>query len=86
MPKTRYVNNYREVVDFFTSQMKRVTDATLVGDDLMLLQYQLINDAADASKKNQCHSGCFHNITCQNHPALQYATSESSEKCTLLRY
>ena len=31
MPKTRYVNNYREVVDYFTSRTKRVTDATLVG-------------------------------------------------------
>ena len=39
MPKTMYVNNYREVVDYFTSRTKRVTDATLVGDDLMLLQY-----------------------------------------------
>ena len=37
--------------DFFTSRTKRVTDATLVGDDLMLLQYQLRDDAADAQEK-----------------------------------
>ena len=51
MPKTRYVNNYREVVDFFRSPTKCVTDASLFGDDLMLLQYQLIDDAADAPRK-----------------------------------
>ena len=51
MPKTRYVNNYREVVEYFTSRTNRVTDATLVGDDLMLLQYQLIDDAADSPRK-----------------------------------
>ena len=33
------------------SRTKRVTDAALVGDDLMLLQYQLIDDAADAPRK-----------------------------------
>ena len=51
MPKTRYVNNYHEVVEFFMSRTKRVTDATLVGDDLMLLQYQLIDDAADSPRE-----------------------------------
>ena len=51
MPKTRYINSYREIVDYFTSRTKRVTVATLVGDDLKLLQYQLIDDAADAPRK-----------------------------------
>ena len=59
MPKTRYVNNYREVVDYFTSRTKRVTDATLVGDDLMLLQYQLIDDAADAPRKTNVILAAF---------------------------
>ena len=59
MLKTRYVNNYREVVDYFTSRTKRVTDATLVGDDLMLLQYQLIDDAADAPRKTNVILAAF---------------------------
>ena len=59
MPKTRYVNNYREVVDFSTSRTKRVTDATLVGDDLMLSQYQLIDDAADAPRKTNVILAAF---------------------------
>ena len=59
MPKTRYVNNYPEVVNFLTSRTKRVTDATLVGDDLMLLQYQLIDDAADAPRKTNVIQAAF---------------------------
>ena len=59
IPKTRYVNNYCEVVDFFTSRTKRVTDATLVGDDLMLLQYQHIDDAADAPRKTNVILAAF---------------------------
>ena len=59
MPKTRYINSYREVVDYFTSRTKRVTDATLVGDDLMLLQYQLIDDAADAPRKTNVILAAF---------------------------
>ena len=59
MPKTRYINNYREVVDYFTSRTKRVTDATLVGDDLMLLQYQLIDDAANAPRKTNVILAAF---------------------------
>ena len=59
LPKTRYVNNYREVVDFSTSRTKRVTDATLVGDYLMLLQYQLIDDAADAPRKTNVILSAF---------------------------
>ena len=59
MPKTRYVNNYREVVEYFTSRKKRVTDATLVGDDLMLLQYQLIDDAADSPRKTSVILAAF---------------------------
>ena len=59
MPKTRYVNNYREVVEYFTSKTKRVTDATLVGDDLMLLQYQLIDDAADSPRKTNVILAAF---------------------------
>ena len=59
MPKTRYINNYKEVVEYFTSRTKRVTDATLVGDDLMLLQYQLIDDAADAPRKTNVVLAAF---------------------------
>ena len=66
MPKTIYVVNYRELCEYFTSRLKHETDATLVGDDLMLLQYQLMGDAADDPQKNKCCSGRFHNITYQN--------------------
>ena len=59
MPKTKYVNKYSEVVEYFTSKTKRVTDATLVGDDLMLLQYQLIDDAADQSRKTNVILAAF---------------------------
>ena len=59
MPKTRYVNIYREVVDYFTSRTKRVTDATLGGDDLMMLQYQLIDDAADAPRNTNVILAAF---------------------------
>ena len=59
MPKTRFVNNFCEVVDFFTSRTKRVTDATLAGDDIMLLQYQLIDDAADAPRKTKVILAAF---------------------------
>ena len=59
MPKTRYVNNYREVEDFFTSRTKCVTDATLIGDYLMLLQYQLIDDVADAPRKTNVILAAF---------------------------
>ena len=59
MPKTRYVNKYREFVDFFASWTKRVTDATLVGDDIMFLQYQLIDDAADAPRKTKIILAAF---------------------------
>ena len=47
----RYVNSYPEFVDFLTSRTKRVSDATLVGHDFTFLQYQLIDDAADAPRK-----------------------------------
>ena len=46
-------------MDFFTSRTKRVTDATLVGDDLMLLQYQLRDDAADAPRKTNVILAAF---------------------------
>ena len=59
MPKTRYINSYREIVDYFTSRTKRVTDATLVGDDLVLLQYQLIDDAADGPRKTNVILAAF---------------------------
>ena len=50
MPKARYINNCCEMADFFTSRTKRNTDAPLVGDDLMLSQYQLTDGAADAPR------------------------------------
>lgn len=59
MPQTRYVNNYKEVVEYFTSKTKRVTDATLVGDDLMLLQYQLIDDDAASPRKTNVILAAF---------------------------
>ena len=52
LPKTRYVNTYSEVVKFFTSNTTKVLDAALVGDDLMFLQYQMIDDASDVPRKS----------------------------------
>ena len=59
MPKTKYINSYRDVIEHFTSKTKRVTDAALVGDDLMLLQYQLIDDAADSPRKTNVILAAF---------------------------
>ena len=59
LPKTRFINNYRDVVNYFTSSTKRVLDATLVGDDLMFLQYQEIDDAADAPRKSNVVLAAF---------------------------
>ena len=52
LPKTRYVNTYSEVVKFFTSNTTKVLDAALVGDDLMFLQHQMIDDASDVPRKS----------------------------------
>ena len=59
LPKTRYVNNYPDVVKYFTSNFSRVIDATLVGEDLMLLQYQMIDDAADIPRKSNVVLAAF---------------------------
>ena len=37
---------------FFTSNTTKVLDAALVGDDLMFLQYQMIDDASDVPRKS----------------------------------
>ena len=52
LQKTRYVNTYSEVVKFFTSNTTKVLDAALVGDELMFLQYQMIDDASDVPRKS----------------------------------
>ena len=59
LPKTRYVNNYPDVVKYFTSNFSRVFDATLVEEDLMLLQYQMIDDAADIPRKSNAVLAAF---------------------------
>ena len=52
LPKTRYVKTSSEVVKFFTSNTTKVLDAALVGDDLMFLQYRVIDDASDVPRKS----------------------------------
>ena len=59
LPKTRYVSIYSEVVKFFTSDTANVLDAALVGDDLMLLQYQIFDDASDVPRKSNVHKASF---------------------------
>ena len=59
LPKTRYVNNYPDVVKYFTSNFSHVIDTTLVGEDLMLLQYQMIDDAADIPRKSNVVLAAF---------------------------
>ena len=59
LPKRRYVNNYPDVVKSFTSNFSRVLDAALVGDDLMLLQFQLVDDAADVHRKSNVILAAF---------------------------
>ena len=52
LSKTTNVNTYSEAVKFFTSNTTKVSDAALVGDDLMFLQYQMIDDASDVPRKS----------------------------------
>ena len=59
LPKKRYVNNYPDVLKYFTSNFALVVDATLVGEDLMLLQYQMIDDAADITRKSKVVLAAF---------------------------
>ena len=59
LPQTRYVNDYPVVVKYFTSNISRVIDATLLGADLMLLQYQMIDDAADIPRKSNVVLAAF---------------------------
>ena len=52
LPKLRCVYTYSEVVKFLTSNTTKVLDAALLGNDLIFLQYQMIEDASDV----QCES------------------------------
>ena len=51
LPKTRYFNNYTDVIECFISNATRELDSTLVGNDLMYLHYKDIDDAADSARK-----------------------------------
>ena len=59
LPKTRFVNTYADIVKLFTSNTTRVLDAALVGDDLMFLQYQMIDDEADIPRKSNVVLAAF---------------------------
>ena len=66
-----------------------MTDATLIGDDLMLLQYQLIDDASDSSRKTNvilaafttAHAGggiLYENMQCVRNPKnILYCDTDS---------
>ena len=70
LPKTRYVNTYSEIVKFFTSNTTKVLDAALVSDDLMFLQYQMIDDASDVPRKSNVILASF---TTANAPVILYS-------------
>ena len=59
LPKIRYVITYSEVVKLFTSNATKVLDAALFGNDLMLLQYQMIDDASDVPRKSNVNLASF---------------------------
>ena len=67
LPKTRYINSYADVVKMFSSDTNRVVDASLVGDDLMFIQYQLIDEEVESNRKSNvvlaafttAHARCF---------------------------
>ena len=46
LPKTHYNNTYSEYVKFCTSSITKILDAALIGDELMPLRYQMIEDAS----------------------------------------
>ena len=52
LPKIRYIKNYTDVIEYFTSNTTGVLDATLVGNNLMYLQEKDIDDAADSARKS----------------------------------
>ena len=59
LPKARYIKTYSEVVKFFTSNTTKALDAALVGDDLMLLQCEMIDDASDVPRKSNVFLAFF---------------------------
>ena len=82
LPKTRYVNTYSEVVKFFTSNTTKVLDAALVGDNLMFLQYQMIDDASDVPRKSNVILASF---TTANARVILYSyLSKIKHPCNIL--
>ena len=53
LSKLCHVKKFPDVVKFLTFITTKALDAALVGDDLMLLQYQTIGDAADVTRKSK---------------------------------
>ena len=59
LPKTKYINSYAEIVKHFSSRDSIVTDMTLVGEDLAVLQYQAIGEAVESSPKTNVILAAF---------------------------
>ena len=88
--KRSYVNTYSEVVKVFMSNTTKDLDAALVGDDLMLLQYQLIDDAACTAEVqhqfgilHHSHCSCYTlQLSVKNQKPLIYYTATATASCT----
>ena len=81
--KTRYHNTYSEIVEFFTSNTTKFQDEALFGDDLMLSQYQMIDDASDLPRKSNVILASF---TTANPRAFFTTLCEKSKKPSNVLY
>ena len=59
LPKTKYVNKYSDIVKAFTSPKTIVTDLTLVGEDIAVMQYQTTNEFLQPSTKTNVILAAF---------------------------